>query len=775
MSETSSPDAAELHLAPLAADATWLLSSDDLAAVPEAEAHNRLGFGVLLGYFRREGRFPEHPTVIPEESVARIAGQLEVPVSSWQGYVWGGSTWKRHRREIRARLGFRPCTVQDGQALAEWLGTTALGADRNPDHLAARLRERCRSLCLEPPTVERIQRIVRTAVHQYEQRLFARIHARLPPEVCIRLDALLYPAPDEEAAEHPENSTRAVLIRLRADAGRPSVRSVQDELAKLALIRSLALPDNLFHDVSPQEVELYRQRVAVEAPYELRRHGEPVRRTWLAAYAYLRGRQIIDTLVDLLIDTIHHIGARAERKVEREMLEDLKRVSGKQNLLFRIAVAALEHPDAVVREVVFPIAGEPVLRALVKEWKATGPTYRTTLRTVIRNSYQGHYRGMVPSLLESLVFRSNNESHRPVIQALDLLKRYAATRVHNYPVEEEVPLEGVVKGLWREAVVGEDPSGQPRVNRITYEICALEALREKLRCKEIWVEGADRYRNPEQDLPQDFEVQRAAYYAALELPTAAEAFTETLQHEMVQALQRLDATLGRNPHVRIKPSGQIGVTPLAAQAEPQHLAALKAEIADEYPMTSLLDMLKEADLRLGFTDAFRTAGSHEQLDRRTLQTRLLLCLHGMGTNAGLRRMHATQNGTSYKDLLYTRNRYINADRLREAITTLVNGTLRARQAAVWGEGTTACASDSKHFGEKSPSPAISGPPNRSAASSAARHARAARIMALDGTQPTLRQSPPSSFRSTKATLAPSAAAIAAVTRPAVPPPTTTRW
>ncbi len=30
----------------------------------------------------------------------------------------------------------------------------------------------------------------------------------------------------------------------------------------------------------------------------------------------------------------------------------------------------------------------------------------------------------------------------------------------------------------------------------------------------------------------------------------------------------------------------------------------------------------------------------------------------------------------------------------------MNGTLHARQAAVWDEGTTACASDSKHFGAR---------------------------------------------------------------------------
>ena len=54
-----------------------------------------------------------------------------------------------------------------------------------------------------------------------------------------------------------------------------------------------------------------------------------------------------------------------------------------------------------MREVVFPVVGEQTLRDLVKEGKATGPTYRTTLRTVIRNSYKGHYRRMVPQILQT--------------------------------------------------------------------------------------------------------------------------------------------------------------------------------------------------------------------------------------------------------------------------------------------------------------------------------------------------------------------------------------
>ncbi len=58
----------------------------------------------------------------------------------------------------------------------------------------------------------------------------------------------------------------------------------------------------------------------------------------------------------------------------------------------------------------------------------------------------------------------------------------------------------------------------------------------------------------------------------------------------------------------------------------------------------------------------------------------------------------TCRGVTYKDLLYVRRRFITRDALREAIASLVNATLRARHPAIWGEGTTACAADSKQFG-----------------------------------------------------------------------------
>ncbi|MER9025609.1 Tn3 family transposase [Mesorhizobium sp. M0815] len=53
-------------------------------------------------------------------------------------------------------------------------------------------------------------------------------------------------------------------------------------------------------------------------------------------------------------------------------------------------------------------------------------------------------------------------------------------------------------------------------------------------------------------------------------------------------------------------------------------------------------------------EAFKTSGDRVILDASTLQSRLLLWLYGLGTNAGLKRVSAGTEGVSYADLLHER-------------------------------------------------------------------------------------------------------------------------
>ena len=81
-----------------------------------------------------------------------------------------------------------------------------------------------------------------------------------------------------------------------------------------------------------------------------------------------------------------------------------------------------------------------------------------------------------------------------------MLKKYAHSKARYYLPEERVPVGGVVAATWMDAIYDEDKNGQRRINRVVYEICVLQILRERLRCKEIWIVGANRYRNPDGDL-----------------------------------------------------------------------------------------------------------------------------------------------------------------------------------------------------------------------------------------------------------------------------------
>lgn len=143
---------------------------------------------------------------------------------------------------------------------------------------------------------------------------------------------------------------------------------------------------------------------------------------------------------------------------------------------------------------------------------------------------------------------------------------------------------------------------------------------EKARCKEIWVFGANRYRNPDEDLPADFEERREENYKALNQPLDADSFITALKQEMIQGLEKLNEGMPKNPKVRItdKSKGWISVSPLEPQAEPVNLIRIKGEITRRWPMTSLLDILKETDLRISFTEMFKTVAHREILDRDTL-------------------------------------------------------------------------------------------------------------------------------------------------------------
>ncbi|MCJ8510550.1 Tn3 family transposase, partial [Rhizobium lemnae] len=313
----------------------------------------------------------------------------------------------------------------------------------------------------------------------------------------------------------------------------------------------------------------------------------------------------------------------------------------------------------------------------------------------MRNSWANHHRRMLPSLLSVLEFRSNNAVWRPVLSALDWIRARLEDGCRFVP-QKDVPIDGVILEKWRSLVI----DGNDRVNRISYELCVLTQLRDCIRSKEIWVVGADRYRNPDDDLPKDFAARRSSYYSKLNLTQDACEFVAMVRKELEHELLLLNETIPRNEKVRILWRGEnrISITPFKPAPEPKGLAAIESEIGQRWPMTGLLDVLKEAAVDTGLLDGFENSASRVALPKAVLDQRLLLCLYGLDTNAGLKRVAGATSDVIYEELLHVHRRFIYAGALREACARVANATLAIRNAAVWGDAGTACASDSTKFG-----------------------------------------------------------------------------
>ncbi|MDN5918863.1 MAG: Tn3 family transposase, partial [Pseudonocardia sp.] len=678
----------------------FTLGEDELELLRNKTGATRLGFGVVLKFLIWKGRFPRGRGEVPDNAVEHVARQVGVRASEIGFYDWSGRQAKRHRTEIRERLGFRECSVADAEQLTGWLIAQVTQGERRSERVRDELLARCREERIEPPSSGRLDRIVRSALHRAEELLFAQVQAALPEPVRDRLAGLVAAATDEDGDVEPDEEL-TVLASIRSDPGNVSLNTMLTEIAKLEAVRAVGLPAGLFGDVAPKVVTGWRARAAVESPSHLRDHPPQVRLTLLAALLHCREREITDTMVELLNATVHRINARAEVRVTKELIKEFKRVTGKENLLFRLAEATVDAGDELVRDVVFPIAAPAVLRDLVAEFKSSGPTYQRTVKATLRGSYTNHYRAGLIKLLGVLEFRSNNTAHRPVLAALELITRYAAAgNLSYYPVGEHVPVHRGLSGDWEALLYKTDAQRRQRVVRMVYEVATLQALREELRCKEIWVVGADKWRNPAADLPTDFDERRVEHYAALRKPLDPTEFIEGLRQEMHDELDALHTALPSYEWLSIsdRAAGAIKVTPLEAAAEPRNLRKLKNAVLSRWGTVPLIDMLKEAVLRTGCLNAVTSVAARGTLPEHVLAERLLLAIYGHGTNTGIRAVAAGQHGHSEDDIRYARRRYLTPETARRIAIEIANATFAARAQSLWGTGSTAVASDSTHFG-----------------------------------------------------------------------------
>jgi hypothetical protein len=199
----------------------------DQALIASKSRGRRLGFAVLLLFFRANRRFPESDADVGAVEIAGLAAAIGVKTEATAAIFAPGRSVERHRAEIRVLLGFREATVADAETLTTWARDHAVARTRDVSRLVKDLTAQCGVLFIEPPTPDRMERIARAAVRAYEDRLHGTTFERLTPEMRKRLDALLQAVSPDEATpcvpqEALEGQAPAMLNMLRGAPAAPA-------------------------------------------------------------------------------------------------------------------------------------------------------------------------------------------------------------------------------------------------------------------------------------------------------------------------------------------------------------------------------------------------------------------------------------------------------------------------------------------------------------------------------------------------------------------------
>lgn len=650
---------------------------------------SRLGFVVLLKTFRFLGYFPRRKSDIPRVVVERIGGQMGLDPDLFREYPWKDRLWDLHLSIIRDHTGFRPFeSSRDYTGLSDWLESHC-NLFPSPKELLVAAIQRCRDCRLELPREKELRRLVHSARKKFFEDFYHGVASRMEPHSKDQIEVCL------KASE----TGTTLYDWMKSPPGQLGMKTILEEVKKLRFIREFKFEaEQYFPETSSKVIQVLRDRARAEDAYQMRRHPVSVRVALMTVLLLDRQAEVTDHIVRIFLELIRRIEKKADRTLEKEITGNIRRVFGKNQILYRVAEAVTNNPDGTVREVLFQEIGEGVFQRLVEESRQGETSYEVVRSEVIRKKYRHSYRRMMKPVLDVLKFRSNNSAYDPLLKGLELVHRYLDTKHTEYPEGEDLP-EEILTGHWKELVLGEGP----RANKHYFELCVLSKLERALKCKEVWVEGAYRFRNPDKDLPTDWDRQRIEFYERHKFPLEAKKFLEPIREQMYMALGDFHRFLGRRRDVSIHHpgGGQRGVfhvPRIPKQPEPLLLGEIKDRVLDRWGILDLLDILVEADRQVRFSDFFQSSGQRHVLGREEVKKRLFLTLFSLGTNLGLARIHsAAKPECSYDDLRYFRTRYVTAPALREAIIAVVNRILEVRNPAIWGQGT-ACASDGKQLG-----------------------------------------------------------------------------
>ncbi|MBC3986781.1 Tn3 family transposase [Streptomyces sp. AC536] len=651
---------------------------------------NRLGFAIQLTCLRSLGRLPKPQEIasLPRPVVEHVAAQLDISdgVAVLSTYGSHDGLTRRHAKEIRSACGWKPYSKGEA-ALKSMLVSRATYTEEGVKALLRRAVAWLREQRIELPGERTLTDLVRSVRGATDQEMW---QALLAPYV-DRLSEL------DRLTAVPDNERKSPLAELQRGPGKPAWTNLARAFARNNEVQSLGLPPADTRVFSPRRLS-YLARFATE---------HEVQRTKRRAATVATVARLTETTADDAVDMLVHLIAndligRARRKTEKErsaIFPDLAHSAAVMREVGKdLLDARHEKVDTETGEIIPPVADTMTVREFLDQLEdlpafeaavtvagelapAMGSDSEEARRTKMIKRID-LLKTYLPHIVGGLAYRHGTPEARHVLDALwsltDLIDRPAISRA-----EAD---ERLLTGSWKELALRAPHLSPDMVDTAAYAFCVVERFYSRLQRREIFVEGASKWGNPEADLPSPTEwaALRASVSKSLGLPLDAVAHLKRLGQELHTKTRAIAERLPKDRQFQLSDGGRLVLSTAPLPQDPR-LRKVTAELAGWLPKGDLPQLILEVLTWTKGTEVFTTP-SGEPPRQCDFDITLSAALVALGCNVGVEAVAGNFPALDRRHITYVIDNFLRPDYL-EAL----NNRLLARQsqlavAASWNGG-----------------------------------------------------------------------------------------
>jgi len=646
----------------------YTLADDDIAHIrTRRRPENQIGFALQLCAFRFPGRLLKPGEVIPEPVSRFIAAQLGLRPDDLLQYAAREKTRREHLGSLRKMYGYKMFAGKHAKKMQRWLDQHAEAA-QSSEGLVRGFVEECRRRQIVLPGLSVIERHCADALVVAEQRIEARIAARLDPGMKAKLNNLL----NEEV---DSRTSRFIWLR-QFEVGKNSA-DINRQLDRLEFLQGVALSATVLGDIPAHRVARLRRQGERYFTDGLLDITSDRRLAILAVCIVEWAAAIADTVVethDRIVGSIWRDAKRiCDTRVTDAQAEIETTLAGFETLGTTLLMA--KGDEAAIAGAVDASCGWGVLESLVVN---AGELRKTVKADALAHVEKGYHKFKLyaPRMLAALDIACASVAE-PLLTAAHVIRDK-----HDIPSGSAPFLQP--RSKWR-GHLRDQATNRDRL----WVVAVMFHLREAFRSGDAWLAHSRRY----SDIKQALVPVEAARTMGLSMPLEPESWIADRKRRLKDGLNRLAKAVrnGTLPGGVIE-DGRLRVERLEADV-PAEADTLILDLYRRLPEVRITDILMDVGNDTGFTDAFshlRTGVPCKD------QLGLLNVILAEGLNLGLSKMAGASSTHNFSQLARLSNWYVESEAINCALAMVIDAQAQLPMARYWGASQTA-SSDGQFF------------------------------------------------------------------------------